>query len=111
MSTNLTQFGVRTTSKKHFEVGRKLLSGARPDYRSNGRYTGPKAVSRGKPLEVEGYTGGSDRYTGGAQICDKNPLEGDRTTGIVDRTTDGAQICFILMCWHVFGHWISLGMN
>ena len=69
------------------------------------------AVSRGKPLEVEWYIGGSDRYTGGAQICEENPLESDRTTGITDRTTGEAQICFILMCWHDFGHWISLGMD
>ena len=108
LSTNLTHFGVRTASKKHFEVGRKMLSGGRPDYRSNDRYTGLKAE---KPLDGEGYTGGSDRYTGGTQISDKNALEKYRTTSISDWTTGEAQRCFILMCWHVFGHWISLGMD
>ena len=92
LSTNLTQFGVRTASKKHFEVGRKMLSGGITDYRSNEQYTGPKAE---KPLDGEGYTGGSDRYTGGTQLCDKNALEKHRTTGISDRTTGEAQRCFI----------------
>ena len=73
----------------------KLVSELITDYRWNGRYIGPMAVSKGKPLEVERYTGGSDRYTGGAQLCDENTLESDQTTGV-------SQMCLFLMCWHDF---------